>query len=69
MYDVLSAMFANGSTTAPWTLGSSKTSKYCFCLHCYFWLIFTSVDWQLNPNFNCSGSFVLSGVEKITTGT
>ena len=58
------------SLVTPWKLGSIKKSKYQF--HCYT-VTFGSYSFQLpvllKPDFNYSSSFVLSSVDKVTTGT
>ena len=50
--------------------GLGKLSKYCLLLRFEFWLILVPVKiMRLNLNFNCFSSFVLTWVDKVTTGT
>ena len=37
-------------------------------LYCYFWFISVPVNCSLKRDFNCSSSFALSWVDKVTTG-
>ena len=69
---ILPLVFSNTKTKSlftPWKLGLIKKSKYRFCCST---VTFGSYLFQLivllKPDFNCSNSFALSGVDRVTTG-
>ena len=73
MWLVLPPLFSNNKTRnlfAPWKLGLIKKSIYwfCYCTVTFGWYLFQLIV-LLKPAYNCSISFALSWVEKVTTGT
>ena len=54
----------------PWEIGSIKKSRYWFCpsVDTFVWYLLQLVV-LLKPDLNCSYIFVLSRVDKVTTGT
>ena len=70
---VLTFSFSNDNTKSlftPWKLGSIKKSKHWFSHSgkTFGWYLFQLIV-LLNPDFNCSSSFALSWVDKVTTRT
>ena len=63
-------MIKQKSLFIPWKLGSIRQSKYWFCLSVdvFDWDLFQLIV-PLKSDFNRSSSFVLSWVDKVTTGT
>ena len=77
MYTFLSSLFLNDkakkfiySLKIIKKLKTIKKSKYWFCLsdQTFHWYLFQLIV-LLKPSFNCCNSFVLSCVDKVTTGT
>ena len=70
MFFVLQFQMLKQSLFTPWKRGSMKKSKYWFGLSInpFGWYLLQLIV-PLKPDFNCSSSFALSWVDKITTGT
>ena len=70
---VLCASFLNAKTKTlftPWELGSTKWFKLGFCgNNSDFDRYLFQLVVLLKPDFNCGNSYILSWVDKVTTGS